>query len=178
MIQPVIFRAGAGVALAGLLLVTSGEAQVPYRAPARSGGAAKAQTTAFVPKFEVLAETRLLMEGLANSNYRGLQRLLKKQPADHDTWVFARGQALIIAETGNLLLLRPPRNSGRDTWMKLAMDMRGQAGNLARQIAARDYARAQVGLDALAASCNRCHTAFRVPVKIGPEAEKAERDTE
>jgi hypothetical protein len=178
MIQPVIFRAGAGVALASLLLVTSGEAQLPSRPPPRPVDRTKAPTTAFVPKFEVLAETRLIMEGLAHSNYRSLQRLLRNKPADHDTWVFARGQALIIAETGNLLLLRPPRSNGRDTWMKLAMDMRGQAGNLARQAAARDHVRAQVGLDSLAASCNRCHTTFRIPVKIGPEAEKGERDTE
>jgi hypothetical protein len=178
MIHPVIFRAGASVALASLLLVTSGEAQVPSRPPPRPGDKTKAAPTAFVPKFEVLAETRLLMEGLAHSNYRGLQRLLKNKPADHDTWIFARGQALLIAETGNLLLLRPPRNSGRDTWMKLAMDLRGQAGNLARQLAARDHVRAQVGMDSLAASCNRCHTMFRVPVKIGTEAEKGERDTE
>ena len=25
-----------------------------------------------------------------------------------------------MAETGNLLLLRPPRNEGRDTWMRRA----------------------------------------------------------
>jgi hypothetical protein len=171
MIPTGFFRAGAGVALAGMLLVTSGEAQVT-RTPARPA------PKAFEPKFEVLAETRLLMEGLAHANYRSLQRLLAKEPADRDTWVFLRGQALIVAETGNLLLLRPPRNSGRDTWMKLAMDMRSKAGNLARQAAGRDYVRAQVGLDSLATSCNNCHKTFRVPVKVGPEKEKGERDTE
>ena len=125
-----------------------------------------------------MAETRLLMEGLANSNYRSLQRLLKTKPGDNDTWVFVRGQALITAETGNLLLLRPPRNTGRDTWMKLAMDMRGKAGALARQAAARDYPASRTALENLTASCNRCHQMFRVPVKVGPEAEKGERDTE
>jgi hypothetical protein len=165
------------VALAALLLATSGAAQITSRTPGRLSDATK-PTTTFVPKFEVLAETRLLMEGLAHSNYRSLQRLLKNKPADNDTWVFARGQALIIAETGNLLLLRPPRNSGRDTWMKLAMDMRSRAGNLARQAAARDHVRAQVGLDSLATSCNNCHKTFRVPVTVGPETEKGERDTD
>jgi Cytochrome C' len=174
-----ILRAGVGVALAALLLTTAGEAQVVYRIqlPPRTG-TKTAPKTGFVPKFEVLAETRLLMEGLANSNYRGVERQLKKEPADHDTWVFVRGQALIVAETGNLLLLRPPRNSGRDTWMKLAMEMRTQAGNLARQAAARDYARAKVGLDSLTTSCNNCHKTFRVPVRVGPEVEKGGRDTE
>ena len=29
-----------------------------------------------------------------------------------------RGQALLLAETGNLLLLRPPKTQGRDTWWR------------------------------------------------------------
>ncbi len=62
--------------------------------------------------------------------------------------------------------------------MKLAMDMRGQAAGLARQAAARDHAQAKVALENLTASCNRCHQTFRVPIKVGPELEKGERDTE
>jgi hypothetical protein len=172
-----ILRAGVGVALAGLLLGTSGEAQGPARPPA--SGAPRAAP--FTPKFEVLAETRLLMEGLAISNYRSMQRLLKEKPKDNDTWTFARGQALLVAETGNLLLLRPPRNNGRDTWMKLAMDMRSKAGAVARQAGLRDHDRVQEALAALTTSCNRCHQTFRIAVRVGPEAEKEQKgasDTE
>ena len=70
------------------------------------------------PKLEPIAETRLLMEGLANANFRGLERNLSKNPIDDPSWVFARGQALLIAETANLLMLRPPRNPGENTWME------------------------------------------------------------
>src|SRR5882724_1944572 len=70
------------------------------------------QPTRPVPRLEAVAETRLLMEGLANSNFRGVERLLKEKPASNEAWTFARGQALLLAETGNLLLLRPPRNNG------------------------------------------------------------------
>ena len=52
------------------------------------------------------------MDGLNLPNYRGLDKLLKQKPADADTWTFIRGQSLLIAETGNLLLLRPPRSGG------------------------------------------------------------------
>jgi hypothetical protein len=163
-----IFRASALVALAGLLLAASGEAQGPPRpsapAPAK-----------FTPKFEVFAETKLLMEGLAISNYRSLHRLLKDRPRDNDTWTFARGQALLVAETGNLLLLRPPRNSGRDTWMKLAMDMRSKAATVARQAGLRDHERVTEALTALTASCNRCHKTFRIPVTVGPEAQREQK---
>ena len=68
------------------------------------------------PKLVPVAETRLLMEGLAHSNFRGLERILKQKPADDKAWTFARGQALLIAETGNLLMLRPPKNAGEAIW--------------------------------------------------------------
>ena len=38
-----------------------------------------------------------------------IERLLSQKPADVQSWTFARGQALLIAETGNLLMLRPPK---------------------------------------------------------------------
>jgi len=175
MRQLVLLRVGGFVLLGCLLVATVGKAQVksPTKPPSRPS-----TPTAFVPRFEAIAETRLLMEGLAHSNYRSLDRMLRGKPADADSWAFARGQAILIAETGNLLLLRPPRNSGRDTWMKLAMEMRGQAQILAKHIAARDQPRSLAALDALAASCNRCHQTFRVATRIGPERERGESDTE
>lgn len=155
--------------LGSVLLITTGTAQNPRPPAIRPPTSTPAPAVKFTPKFEVVAETRLLMEGLLHANYRGVNKLLARPPADLDTWVFARGQAILIAEAGNLLLLRPPRGTARDTWMKLAMDMRTQATALARQVAAKDHAGTKVGLARLTDSCNRCHTAFRVPVKVGPE---------
>src|SRR4051794_33113135 len=57
------------------------------------------------PKLEPVAETRLLMEGLAHANFRGIERILKEKPAEAQAWTFVRGQALLIAETANLLML-------------------------------------------------------------------------
>jgi cytochrome c556 len=122
----------------------------------------------FVPKFEALAETRLLMEALNQPNYLSLAQFLKEKPADAETWKFARGQALLIAETGNLLLLRPPRNEGRDTWFKRAMETREAAANLARELGGRDLDRSRGAFTALTSSCNRCHQSFRVAVKVSP----------
>jgi hypothetical protein len=174
-----IARAGLLVAGMWMLAQAPGAAQdraLPkptIRPPATGGAMAKT----FTPRFEALAETRLLMEGLALSNYRGVQRLLKGKAPDVETWTFARGQALLIAETGNLLMLRPPRNSGRDTWMRLATDLREKATGVARAAADRDLAKCKLALEALTASCNRCHQTFRVPVKVAPDREPGERDT-
>ena len=159
-------------ALAGaLILAGGGTAQTTFPRPSYPP-----TTPKFVPKFAVIGETKLIMEGLAHANYRSVSKLLKTKPADNDTWVFARGQAVLIAETGNLLLLRPPRNEGRDTWMKLAMSMRSQATLLAKAAGARDYVASRVELGKLTTACNNCHATFRIPVKVAPEGEASQRD--
>lgn len=129
-------------------------------------------------KLEPVAETRLLMEGLNQANFRGAERLLKEKPADAETWTFIRGQALLIAETGNLLMLRPPKNQGQDAWMTYAAALREAATDLARQAANRDFARSQAALSNVANHCTLCHKTFRVPVKVIAFAEPAERKTE
>jgi hypothetical protein len=123
------------------------------------------------PRLEPVAETRLLMEGLNQANLRGLEKLLKKEPADADAWVFARGQALLIAETGNLLMLRPPKNSGEPVWMDHASELRENASKLARTLAKNDYEASKARLTDLTNSCNSCHKTFRTPVHIELTAE-------
>ena len=160
-------RAGILLVLAAALLVTSHAApqtQPRSKAPAR-------------PKLEPVAETRLLMEGLNQANFRGLERLLKEKPADAESWTFARGQALLIAENGNLLLLRPPRKEGRDTWLERCADLREFATRLARFTANRDYEGSRSALVQVANACNRCHDTFRVGVRLTPFAEQAAEKT-
>ena len=123
------------------------------------------------PRLEPVAETRLLMEGLAHANFRGLERLLSQKPADVQTWTFARGQALLIAETGNLLLLRPPKTDGQSAWMDSATELRERATRLARHAAARDPDRCRQALAELAGTCNHCHQSFGVPARVAPFAE-------
>jgi hypothetical protein len=117
---------------------------------------------------EAVAETRLLMEALTEPNFRGLEKLLETRPANTEAWTFARGQALIIAETGNLLMLRQPRGDGKAAWLQRAAEVRAAATRLARAAAARDYELSRSVLASLANACNRCHQTFRVPVRMTP----------
>ena len=121
-----------------------------------------------VPRLEPVAETRLLMEGLAHPNFRGIERKLATRPEDTQAWTFARGQALLIAETANLLMLRPPKNKGEAIWFDRAMDLRLQATQLAQHLGKKDYERSRSSLQQVAGSCNRCHQSFRINVDIAP----------
>jgi hypothetical protein len=130
------------------------------------------------PRLEPVAETRLLMDGLNQANFSGLERSLKQKPANDEAWTFARGQALLIAETGNLLMLRPPKNQGQDAWMDRSRELREAATGLARATSARDFERSRTALTDVADACTRCHQTFRVPVRITPFAEANERKPE
>src|SRR5262245_12485890 len=89
-------------------------------------------------------------------------------PADAEACRFARGQALLVAETGNLLLIRPPRSAGQDIWMDRATELRDAASRLAGVISQQDLARSRTGLLEVAAACNRCHASFRVAYRARP----------
>jgi len=173
----------AGIALLAVAIALTGAAAQQQK---RSGPELlPAPEARFTPKFEAIAETGLLMNGLAHPNYLALEKHLQgKGPQDDDTWTFARGQAMLIAETGNLLLLRPPRNEGRDLWMRRATGLRESAATLGRRLAGRDPVRSRSALTDVARRCNNCHESFRVPTRIGPNVEPApgvkggERDTD
>jgi hypothetical protein len=154
--------------MAGAIVLAGTAPGIPQTRPG-SGTASRP-----APRLEPVADTRLLMEGLNQANFQGLERLLQQKPAGVEAWAFARGQALLIAETGNLLMLRPPRNSaGRIAWMDRAVDLRITATRLARAAADRDYAQCRAGLVELATTCNRCHQSFRVPARIEAFAEQS-----
>jgi hypothetical protein len=118
------------------------------------------------PRLVPIAETKLLMEGLTQANFQGLEKILKAKDIDDETWGFARGQALLIAEAGNLLMLRPPRSAGENPWMKDCGDLRESATSLAKTIATRDVGRCRESMVQLAATCNRCHETFKVKTHV------------
>jgi hypothetical protein len=124
------------------------------------------------PKLEAVAETKLLMEGLAKVNFDGLGKLLKDKPTDAENWTFARGQALIIAETGNLLMLRPPKGkAAQDAWLGYASDMKNAAAQLAKSAGEKDYLNSRANLMTLSNTCNRCHEKFGLKIRVAPFGE-------
>ena len=134
-------------------------------------GHALSQAPKISPKLEPVADTKLLMVGLASANFKGLERLLREPPKDDQAWVFARGQALLIAETGNLLMIRPPRNPGETSWFDRAMELRTKASQLGKTLALKDFNASRAEFVNLANTCNRCHQSFRIPVQIEPFAQ-------
>ena len=128
----------------------------------------RGQTGKVNPTLEPIAETKLTMVGVAQSNFRGLEKLLKSEPKNVQTWSFARGQAILIAESANLMMLRPPKGQGQDLWFQQAMNLRSEATELARAAASRDYAGTRKRLVQVANTCNKCHRSFGEKTEIVP----------
>src|SRR5262245_11667122 len=122
----------------------------------------------YAPKLTPIADNKLLMEGMTNANFLGLERILKSNEIDEESWAFARGQALLIAESGNLLMLRPPNNPAQETWLRAAEEMRDSAGQLAKTAGSRDVERGRLALVELSHKCNACHESFRIKTRIKP----------
>jgi hypothetical protein len=160
---------GLGSVLVALAVLTNSASPQVIR---RANPTTPAKPT---PRLEAIAETRLLMEGLTDSNFRGLEKILTKKPTDAEAWTFARGQALLLAESGNLLMMRPPKNQGQDAWLERARDLRDAATLLARSTSARDYNKSREGMDRVATACNQCHKTFRVTVRVVPFADANKR---
>lgn len=88
---------------------------------------------------------------------------------DAEAWHFGRGQSLLLAETANLLMLRPPKSPRAEAaWMARAMEFRDAAVKMAKTTAAKDLPKSQAALLSLAATCNRCHETFRVEMRVKP----------
>jgi hypothetical protein len=104
------------------------------------------------------------MQAINSPYFLGLDQLLRRQPADDSAWQAVQAQALLIAENGNLLLLRPPEK-GAAAWSELATSLRTRAAAVARAAGQKDYNRSRQALTDLASVCNRCHQANRVSVR-------------
>lgn len=121
------------------------------------------------PRLVPVADTKLLMVGLADPNFKGLGKLLREKPKDAEAWEFARGRALLVAETGNLLMIRPPKTrDAQDAWMSHGTELRDAAITVARATTEQDYVKSRAALAGLANACNRCHHTFKVPTRVQP----------
>ena len=121
------------------------------------------------PQLEPIAEARLLMIGITKPNFDALGKLLKEKPADADAWTFARGQAILMAEAGNLLMMRPPKaKAAQDAWMNRSVELRTAAVKVAKAAGEKDFSTARTAMASLANACNRCHETFRVANRLTP----------
>jgi hypothetical protein len=100
-----------------------------------------------------------LMESVFQSPYRRLKASLAAEPKDALAWKAVRSDALILAEGGNLLLLRKPEKDG-DEWTKHSTASRDAGAAMFKAAKDKDFAATKKAYEKMLGHCNACHKKF------------------
>jgi len=105
------------------------------------------------------------MEYVFEPAYKRLKVDMAKKPADRRGWKGIKGDAMTLAEGGNLLLHRLPEktnaaNTKNADWTKYSVQVRKHGGDLYRAAKKMDYETATASYKTMLTSCNACHTQF------------------
>ena len=83
-----------------------------------------------------------------------------QQPLDEKGWTAARNQALVLAESSNLLMLgNRVRDNGN--WMRMSRALVDAAAQAAAAAQKKDVKALEVATDAITVACMECHRPYR-----------------
>ena len=133
---------------AGMLLSQRARSEAKQDSPAHQ--------QALVP---VESDVHEFMEYAFEPFFEQLKASLQQAPADRKSWVPVKANALVLAEAGNLLMLRGPEEH-QQQWDALAVDLRDHGQTLYQAAKKRDYAVAREAYVTFVAKCNACHEKF------------------
>ena len=138
----------AAVCLVGVALTAQG----PEPAPAVPSPAAHADVKA-------IASIKELMQAITIPTSETVFKAASEPPTDRKVWEHVRSDALVLAESANLLLIagRVPDANG---WNRFAIAQRDAAIEAMKAAEAKDADRLSNASDALYETCNSCHAVY------------------
>jgi len=99
------------------------------------------------------------MEYAFEPTFAQLKEALAQKPADRKAWMPVKASALLLAENGNLLMLRPPEEETNE-WNRLSAELRDSGGELYAAAKTRDYPTTRQKYVNFVHKCNACHEQF------------------
>jgi hypothetical protein len=99
------------------------------------------------------------MEYVFQPAYLRLKATMAAAPADNKGWKAIKSDALILAESCNLLFGRAPEDKAAD-WKGHAKAAREKGGQLYAAAKAKDFAATGTAWKTMLESCNACHKQF------------------
>ena len=99
------------------------------------------------------------MEGVFQGPYRRLKTAIAAEPKDNPGWKGIRSEAIILAEGGNLLLMRKPEKDA-DKWTDYSIASRDAGAEVFKAAKKKDYAEARKAYEKMITYCNACHKQF------------------
>ena len=147
------------------LLVFIGACLVGIDAQPTANADFAAVTTAVLPaavadEAEVVEDSmHEFMEYVFQPTYKRLKVTMATAPADNQGWKAMKSDALILAESCNLLFARTPDKDGAD-WNKHAAASRTHGAELYQAARAKEFAKATSAYKSMLNNCNACHRQF------------------
>jgi hypothetical protein len=117
-----------------------------------------AQGTPVGPK-AVEPDMHEFMEYVFEPTYKRLKLSMAAAPANNSAWKGIKGDALVLAESGNLLLHRQPKDNV-STWDELSVAVRDAGGALYQSAKKKDFTTARQNYEMMLKKCNACHDKF------------------
>jgi len=99
------------------------------------------------------------MEYVFQPTYKRLKEAMKSEPQDKKGWLEVKSGSLILAEGGNLIMLRAPEENAK-TWNELSVSVRDYGSKMYRAAHDKDFAAATQNYKNMLQQCNKCHQEF------------------
>lgn len=144
----------AGVALLSAAWMFSGLGDAPNTAHA-----AEPQNSDLQSLQPVEDDMHEFMEYVFQPTYRRLKPNMSSLSDNSGAWPAIKSDALILAEGGNLLLIRGPQEDA-SAWRKHSVAVRDFGGKLYRAAKNKDAQAAQQNYVSMVENCNNCHRQF------------------
>jgi hypothetical protein len=126
------------------------------RSAAAGGDETPAAQTKLVPVDRSMHE---FMEYYFQPTYLRLKGVMAAAPAGNPNWKAIKADSMILAEGGNLLLLRTPlKDPAR--WNEMSVAVRDAAGQLYKAARKRDIEATRKSYEQMLINCNSCHKQF------------------
>lgn len=117
-------------------------------------------TPAQAPSYELVGSVSRLMIDIIYPTSDALFYIERSPPKTEVEWNAIRGQALMLAESGNLLML-PGRARDQGNWIRNARTMIEAARQAYQAAAAKDMKGILAQSDRLTEACVTCHREYR-----------------
>jgi cytochrome c553 len=146
---------GFGIIVIGVTVMAASNMLFGIAPDARAESPSQTRTTA-QPVEDNMHE---FMEYVFQPTYKRLKEAMASEPTDNGAWKAIKSDALILAESGNLLLIRKPKELA-DVWTQHSVVVRELGGNLYQAARKKDYESARRNYTSMLTKCNSCHDKF------------------
>lgn len=146
---------GSVSAVALLTLIGCGRSAVEHTADS-PGPAPSAESAAM---FKPVATVKQIMQGITIPASNTVFAVAGETPADDAAWHAVEVSALAVAESGNLLLMKP-RAVDEGDWRQFTTALIDAAARAAEAARSKDAEKASLAGDDLYNTCEQCHAKY------------------